>query len=146
MAGLRTSPFFPTSSSRSRLRSAEAAMTTATPMNVTASALSLTPGVYIIGGSVGFESATNTSITRLSAGISLTSSTLPTGVESVPVSGEILVQFSSAADVSNAISSLNIPTFMLTVTTTTTYYLVAQATFTVAGLFVFGSINATRIA
>ena len=142
---LITGPFVPSTTQQSRTRASQTAATTGTTLNVTASALALTPGIWILGGAVGFENAASTSVTKLIGAISLTSATLPTGSEAVPTGGEVLVKLSTSAQVSNDFTILTLPNYTITVTSNTNYFLVAQATFTVSTLAVFGSINATKI-
>lgn len=114
-------------------------LTTATPANVTS--LSLTPGVWRVTGQAAFAPAATTSITILTAAINTTSATVPSP-ETVAAARN---QQTSPAYVPNANQVLVTGEAILTLTATTTVYLVAQATFTVSTLGAFGKIQATRI-
>jgi hypothetical protein len=132
---------------QSRLRSANTSLTTDTGANVTATALTLTAGDWEIGGSITYGSNTTTSITILRGAISKTSATLPAGdTGSVPTLGEIRVQQATPAGVPGANDiTLPIPTIRASISGSTTFYLMTQATFSVSTLVVWGAIWARRI-
>lgn len=108
-------------------------LTTNVVANVTS--ISLTAGDWDVGGIVGFSLGTGTSVTYSTAAANSTSATLPAlggyasnGTTSVPVTDPSLV----------------IPTIRASLSTTTTYYLVAKAGFTVSTLGAYGMIWARR--
>lgn len=109
-------------------------LTTATSANITN--ITLTPGTWSVVGVVVFKPTTATS-SQQNGSISPTSATLSTTVGAFTTT-----PFSTTA------SSVNIshtqPEQVITVTTNTTYYLVAQATFT-GTMAAFGEIHGTRI-
>lgn len=111
------------------------ALTTTIAANV--SSLLLPAGDWDIGGTIGFIPGATTSITQLAGGRSSASATLD-------VTGPSF-RFTQAAVVPTAISQLcTVPTSRLVLTTPTTIYLVAQATFTASTLGAFGTITARR--
>lgn len=133
--------------SASRLRSAATGATTATSLNVTAAALSLTAGDWDVSGYIGFLPAATTSITVLKAAISKTTATLPASdTFGVQTSGELGTQFSTAANVPGA-NDILLPLVgcRISLTATTNIFLVANATFTVSTLTVYGSLCARRV-
>ena len=115
-------------------------LTTATPANViTTPFLVLTPGRWDIFGQIAFLPAATTSITQIAFGINSVSATLPAAG-----SGG-LVQNTFAAVVPTAIPQCyNVTTTRVNISVNTTYYLVAQATFTVSTLSAFGTLYAER--
>jgi len=115
-------------------------LTTATSANViTTPFLSLTAGVWDVSGTCCFLPAATTSITQMACGISATSATLP-------AAGSGLLQRTQAALVPTAIPQcFFVPTVRIAIAATTTYYLVAQAAFTVSTLTAFGTLNANRV-
>ena len=102
--------------------------------------LDLTAGDWDVFGQVGFTGGGTTTI--LDYGISLTSATLPANdVLAVPTGGEIRgssTQNIVAADVTFAIYS------RVSVASSTTHFLVANATFAVGAVSAYGSIFARR--
>jgi hypothetical protein len=112
------------------------ALTTTVTANVTS--ISLTPGDWDISGQVNYTPAASTSITTLAQGNSVNTGALP-GLDAFS-------QFSSDAFVPGA-NILALP-FMPTrrsLASTTTVFLVANATFTVASLTAGGTIRARRV-
>jgi len=135
--------------SQSRLKSAAASLTTATPANVTATSLTLTPGVWLLSGTVGFRTAATTSVTALFGAISTTSATIPpSDTTAVPSStGQIqLAQERAASVFGSGDNNVILPPNVVVVTTSTPYFLVAQASFTVSTMTTYGFISAVRIA
>lgn len=114
------------------------ALTTATAANVTS--ISLTAGDWDVWGNVWFNPAATTSITIYEGGINTTSATLPTA----PAAGA-RAKTIEAALVPNAIFGLFIGQRRISVASTTTVYLVAQATFTIDTLGGYGYIGARRV-
>jgi hypothetical protein len=130
----------------SRVKSAATGATSTTTLNVTASALSLTAGDWDVSGCVVFLAAATTSVTLLKAAISKTSATLPaTDTIGVPTSGEVSGQISTAANIATGDNSLVMPTCRISLSGTTNIFLVANATFSVSTLTVYGSLNARRV-
>lgn len=113
-------------------------LTTATAANVTS--ISLTPGDWIVWGNICTSPGATTTVSVFQGSISTTSATFPTA----PNGGAwVLAPYS----LSSAGTPECLPVGMLTVSisTTTTYYLIAQATFAVSTNAVYGSITAMRI-
>lgn len=130
----------------SRLKSAATGATSTTTLNVTASALSLTAGDWDVSGVVVFLAAATTSVTLLKSAISKTSATLPaTDTIGVPTSGEVSAQISTAANIMTGDTSLQMPMCRISLASTTSIFLVANATFSVSTLTVYGSLNARRV-
>lgn len=101
--------------------------------------ISLPAGEWYVNGQVDYRAAATTSITILTQGISSTSATL--GAQdtfSRNVSGAFVP--TASVDV-----CLPIRGQALSLTTTTTIYLVANATFTLAALSAYGTIQARRV-
>lgn len=141
----------------SRALASAVALTTATACNVGAAtcpstggtqSFTLTAGDWEVRGAVGFVIANTTTITRLTAAISATSATLPaTSTTALPTAGEVRYEWSqaSAAPGSSVPITIQIPPFRVTVATTKTLYLVAQATFATSTATTFGYMDARRI-
>ncbi len=112
------------------------ALTSTTAADVTS--ISLAAGDYEITGVVGYLPAASTSITYKTGGSSSTSATIGALGSSFALS--------QAAVVPGAVGQLHaIPAFRISLTATTTIYLVAQATFTVSTLGAYGLISARLI-
>jgi hypothetical protein len=115
-------------------------LTTDTATNITT--LSLEPGVWRVMGQLGFIPAASTSITQLQAAINTTSATSP-AVDAVAAARN---QQGGAAYVPGAvIQALGTSEAILTLTATTTVYLIARAIFTVSTMTAYGKIQAERI-
>lgn len=111
------------------------ALTTATTANVTS--ITLPAGDWSIFGTVGFIPAASTSITVLGGGNSQTSATLDALGTSFA--------YTQAAVVPGAVAQLiPLPMDRVVLSSPTTIYLVARATFTVSTLGAFGIICARR--
>jgi hypothetical protein len=109
-------------------------LTTATAANVTS--ISLTAGDWDVAGVVNFSETTAT-VSARTAGISTTSATLPTdGSE-----GYCGVQ----STVTSETNSIALTRKRITISGTTTVYLVGQATFSAGTAAGFGTINARRV-
>lgn len=114
-----------------------AGLTTATPANVTS--ISLTAGDWDVEGNVGFIANTGTLATLLIATINNgTSATLPTAPNDGAYAQQQIALPAAATQI--------IPTgrFRVSLSGTTTIYLIAQATFTVSTLTAYGFIGARR--
>ena len=101
-------------------------LTTATSANVVSA--SLAAGTYLIWGSVDFALA-GTTETLAQAGISLTSATLPSQAGGSGLGTEPLTIVPLITTTVTATHSVKVGPTTLTLTVTTTVYLVAQATF-----------------
>ena len=114
-------------------------LTTNTPVNITS--VSLTAGDWDVRGGIAFVTAATTSITKTQGSLSLTTDTLSTiGDSTLPGFANQYAAFVP-----------NVTTLYYGVTpgrqslgTTTTIYLVAQATFTVSTMTAYGFISARR--
>jgi hypothetical protein len=107
--------------------------------------ISLTPGQWDITGLVQFIVASTTSVTSFVSSLSKTNNTVG-GATAVPTAaGEVQVENDRPLVASGSTEiALNIPSIVAKVATTATYYLVAQAVFTVSTMTAFGSITAVR--
>ena len=115
-------------------------LTTATAKTITS--VSLEPGVWKITGVVAYRPDTTTSVSRFITAISSTNNALPStlGVD------ETQTNMISAAFVPGTINITQATgEAIVTLTATTTYYLIGHATFTVSTLTAFGKIQAERI-
>lgn len=132
---------------QSRVQSAAQAITTATATNVTATALTLTAGDWDIFGAVAVEGTASTSFTGVAASISKTSATLSANdTIAVPTSGEVRARWTSAANVAGNASPIVVPlACRASISSTTTFYLVVTAIFTVSTATNYGSIWARRV-
>lgn len=130
----------------SRLASAATSVTTATALNVTASALSLTKGDWDVTGTVCYVAAATTSVTQLIAALSKTSATLPAAdTTGVPTAGEYINQQDTAANIITGTRCVDMPPVRVSLTATTSIYLVGKAAFSVSTMTVYGSATARRI-
>ena len=112
------------------------ALTTATTANVTS--ISLTAGDWDVSGIVQYTPTGTTSVTQLTQGSSSTTATL--GAQGT------FSKFVTAANVLGAVDpAWNLPVTRLSLASTTTIYLVANATFTVSTLTAYGIISARRV-
>lgn len=110
-------------------------LTTATPKTITS--LLLTPGDWDLTGIVTFVPAATTSITRLTQSISTTTNTHGNNKQKRSQS--------QAAVVPNAEVISDTPTVRVNISANTTYYLVAEAVFTVSTMTAYGYLRARRI-
>lgn len=113
----------------------EVTLTTATTKNVTS--ISLAPGEYDITGCVDFD-LTGATVTKFIAGISTVSNTL-----GVPQDSS--TQKLTALTTITGINMQCAPIMRFVITAATTFYLVAQATFSAGTMKAYGSIRARRI-
>lgn len=112
-------------------------LTTGTTANVTS--ISLTAGDWDVWGSVWFNPAATTTITRYSGAISSSSATLPTA----PGSGAYFVK-QQASLAPNVQEGFPVGMRRISLSGTTTIYLVARATFADSTLSAYGYIGARR--
>lgn len=113
-------------------------LTTATPADVTS--ISLTAGDWDVWGNIWYTPGATTSITIHQGAVNTTSATLPTA----PGAGANY-KVVEAATVPNAIFGEFVGQRRLSLSGTTTVYLVTQATFTVSTLAAYGYIGARRV-
>lgn len=133
---------------QSRLRSAATSLTTNNPLNVLATPLTLTAGNWDLYGVIGFTPGSGTAFTILHSAISLTSGALPASGDTIGVqnaNGEIRAFFNTASMVPPNDPLLLVTRSQISISASTTFYLVAQATFTVSGLITYGSLTAVRM-
>lgn len=116
--------------------SSPVSLTTATTSNITS--INLTAGIWDISCLVGYTVDATTSFTKGQISINTTSSTINANF------GDQSGSFQTAASV-GAQPVLAIPSFRALLSATTTYYLVANANFTVSTCGVYGRISATRV-
>lgn len=112
-------------------------LTTATANDVTS--IELTAGDWDVWGTVLFSPNAGTTSTALLGGISSTTDTLPTSPEASGFS-----QWRGSLAGAN-VPSLSIPTVRVSIASTTTYYLVAQANFSASTNAAYGGIFARRV-
>lgn len=114
------------------------ALTTATPANVTS--ISLTPGDWDVFANVNFSatSATTTAGSLWAIGVNTTSATLP-------VDGSEVQMLQTALTTTTFKGGDGTSRKVINLTTTTTVYLVAEATFSAGTVGAYGSISARRI-
>ena len=131
----------------SRLRSNATSLTASTPVNVaTTTNLTLSVGDWVIYGTVGFLAGTGTTITSLVAAISKTSATLPAlDTFAVPTAGEYTVNETFPSLAIPGDFTLPFQGVPVSLTTSTTFYLVGQATFAVSTLGIYGSMYAIAV-
>lgn len=134
--------------SQSRLRGASTSLSTGTTANILGTALTLTAGDWEVSGAVGFAPAGTTTITRLIAGISVTSATEPaSSTFAVPnSSGEYIgVQSYPSGTVPGDDIVMPIPPVRVSLSGSTTYYLIATGTFGTSTLVGYGHLKARRL-
>lgn len=115
---------------------APVSLTTGTPANITS--ITLTAGIWDISAIIQYGAAAGTSVTQSYLSVGTTSATLD------GTSGDSLIQFTHNAIV-NLQNGIALPAFRVTLSGSTTYYLVAQTTFTVSTRSAWGRISATRV-
>jgi hypothetical protein len=119
-------------------------LTTATAANVTS--ITLAPGDWDISGVIDFNPAATTSVTNITAGVSLTSATLAAQTGGSGLGTDPTMAWNQAASVPAGVMAMEVPAVRLSITATTTVYLVAKATFTVSTMTAYGTIRANRVA
>jgi hypothetical protein len=122
----------------------KANITSASPTGLTSGTtielthVNLTSGVWDVSCLVGYTASATTSVTNARCSITTTQSSINTNF------GDQSVSFQIAANV-GCQPVLAIPCFRVLLSSTTTYYLNANATFTIGSLSVYGRISATRV-
>jgi hypothetical protein len=119
------------------------ALTTATPANVTS--ISLTAGDWDVDAQVDHNAAATTSITLLQIGISATSATLPTQAGGSGIGTDPLAIWRQAAAVPGGVLTTRVGPVRVSLSATTTIFLVAQDTFTVSTMSAYGTLRARRV-
>jgi hypothetical protein len=109
-------------------------LTSGTPTNITS--ISLTAGDWEISGNNQFTPAGSTPLTTIAAGASTTSATFP---------GAPNLSLTTTTFATGAAETLIIPSQRMSIISTTTVYLVAQAAFTVSTCTATGIIRARRV-
>lgn len=132
--------------SGSLVRSSANALADSVTENVDgATALALTAGDWDVSASCGFTTSTST-VTQLDCAVATTSATMPaTDTISVPTAGEIRLTDTVAFTLVSAEKSYPVPTYRVSLSATTTLYLVARAAFSAGSVSAFGSIQARRV-
>jgi len=105
----------------------------------TITSISLTAGDWDIFGSVGINNASTTNFIAAAGGISTTSDTLSSSYEQ-----ETRFSYGASGLVLNNVISFVVPTLRVSISSTTTYYLIGYAQFTVSTATAFGQIMARR--
>lgn len=130
---------------QTRLRSAATGLTTATAANVTATAITLTAGDWDVSGIVGFTTSSST-ITSVEGAVATTSATMPgNDVIGVPTSNQCRVYKNIAFTTTSIDYTVEIPSYRVSVASSTTIYLVARAAFSAGTVSAFGSFRARRV-
>jgi hypothetical protein len=120
------------------------ALTTATTANVTS--ISLTAGDWDVSAVVDYNFGATTSYTQITAGISLTSATLASQTGGGGLGTDPNSAFATPAQVPTALSfSVEVAPVRVSISATTTVFLVTNCTFTVSTLAAFGTIRARRV-
>lgn len=118
-------------------------LSNATPVNVTT--ISLTAGDWDVTGSVIFTGAGGTQTQEMIGGINTTTATLPTNSTTNPGSANMIAYTSNWNPLGFHNPNITLGTTRISISTTTTVYLVAQAAFTPGSLSAYGMIRARRI-
>jgi hypothetical protein len=111
-------------------------LSTSTAANITS--INLTAGVWDISCNVKFVPASTTSVTALQWGISPSTA-------AIDILGDDCGAVAYTTAVVGQGYANTIPSYRVTLSSTTTYYLVALATFTVSTVTAYGRISATRV-
>lgn len=113
-------------------------MTNNTGLSLTS--VSLTAGVWDVSCLAQFSAGATTTVNQIQLSISATNNTIAGNY-----GDDSLAWTSSTAGVVGLIPVLTIPSFRVTLTTTTIYYMVAQAIFSTSTFSGYGRISATRV-
>ncbi len=112
-------------------------LTTATAKTITS--ISLTAGDWDVWGNIIFAEATGTVATTIISAISTTNNALPT-----ITGGTDAIQLNDASQAASSLIGQSTGTLRVSLSGTTTYYLIAQASFTVSTMTAYGFIGARR--
>lgn len=123
---------------------AAVALTTATPATI--ASINLTAGDWDVSGVLDFVTASTTNVSNLKGGLSSTAATFLAqtgggGVGTDPNVSKFYFNFAPGVFT----ESVPVPTTRVSLAAGATIYLVAQGTFTVAGLSAYGTIRARRV-
>lgn len=118
-------------------------LTTNTAANITS--ITLTPGDWDISGVIDFNPAATTSVTNITASASLTSATVSGQAGGNGLGTDPTMIWNQAASVPAGVMAMEVPAVRLSITASTTVYLVAKATFTVSTMTAYGTIRANRV-
>jgi hypothetical protein len=145
-AAARTSAYAGYPLIQSKTYTNRSALTSTVVSNVTATPLTLTAGIWDIGGAVGVlnNGSTPTDITICAIG--QTSATIPTNLDTLGIwtNNEIYCAMNiNALSNGNNIAVLPIPVATILVTNETIFYLLCRAVWTTNTMYVWGSIWAT---
>lgn len=105
----------------------------------TITSISLTAGDWDIFGSVGINNAATTNFTAVAGGINTVTDTLNSAYEE-----ETRFSYGATGVVLNNVISFTFPTTRVSLASTTTYYLIGYAAFSVSTATAFGRITARR--
>lgn len=105
----------------------------------TITSISLTAGDWDIFGSVGINNAATTNFTAVAGGINTVTDTLNSAYEE-----ETRFSYGAAGLVLNNVISFTFPTTRVSLASTTTYYLIGYAAFSISTATAFGRITARR--
>lgn len=114
------------------------ALTTAVAANLTS--IPLTAGDWDVSGNVLFATAATTTVNNVLGGGSLTSATID-----IAKSARVFYNNVAINTPSNGVVGQAIPAFRVSVSTTTTVYLIAYAAFATSTCSAFGRISARRV-
>lgn len=119
------------------------ALTTGVAANVTS--ISLTAGDWDVSGTIDHNIAATTSLTQINSGISLTTAALAPQTGGAGLGTDPTLTLSYAAMVPGLGIVQGTPLVRVSVSATTTVYLVAQDTFTLSTISAYGTIRARRV-
>jgi hypothetical protein len=106
----------------------------------TITSISLTAGDWDVFGIIGINNASTTNFTAVAGGINTVTDTLNSAYEE-----ETRFSYGSAGVVLNNVISFTFPTTRVSIASTTTYYLIGYASFSISTATAFGRITARRI-
>lgn len=116
------------------------ALTTATPANITSK--SITPGTWLVWGTIDFALAAAT-VTLEQGGLNNTSATLPT--QQAPLTEGLSTRVPNNAATVTQTDQIDIRPTVITVASTVTLFLVAQATFSAGAVSAYGTLFAMQL-
>jgi hypothetical protein len=120
------------------------AVTLTTGVAVNVASLALTAGDWTVSGVIIFNEATNTVPTMLAAAVSMSSAVLPTAAQVAAGTGN-MTQYNLTFTKGPITQTMQAGVCRVNVSAATTVYLVAQATFSTAGLTATGYVSARRV-
>lgn len=124
-----------------RISTANTSITSGTTTDIDSTGIPLTPGTWDITGSIQYTPGATTSITRLQTWVGTATGNVTTGQDVQ----RNFAALSNAAEVPGAnIVTLQLPTWRVSISVNTSYFLKANATFTLSTLTGNGLLRATR--